>query len=58
MAHELDPEAAILEKRLDQIAEGLREAIRREVARLRRLGLPVYVAENGRVVERPEPPAP
>jgi hypothetical protein len=50
-----DPEAEILRQRLDQIAEGLQEGIRREVARLRRLGLPVYVAENGHVVERPEP---
>lgn len=55
MTQQHDPEAEILKRRLDQIEEGLREGIRREVARLRRLGLPVYVAENGRVVERPEP---
>jgi len=54
MTADRDPEAVLLEKRLDDIADGLREAIRREVARLRRLGLPVYVAENGRVIERPE----
>ena len=48
-------DAEILANRLEQIEEGLREAIRREVARLRQQGLPVYVAENGRVVERPEP---
>lgn len=52
-----DREAEFLEQRLGEIAEGLREGVRREVARLRRLGLPVYVAENGHVVERPEPRA-
>lgn len=52
-----DPEAQALRQQLGEIEEGLREGIRREVARLRRLGLPVYVEENGRVVERPEPRA-
>lgn len=54
MDEEREREAEILARRVEQIEDGLREAIRREVARLRRLGLPVYVAENGRVVERPE----
>lgn len=57
MHEEREREADIFARRLDQIEDGLREAIRREVARLRRLGLPVYVAENGRVVERPAPRA-
>ena len=41
-----------LEKRLDAICEGLKEGVRREVARLRKLGLPIYVSENGKVVDR------
>ncbi len=42
---------ALLKQRLDDICDGLREAIDREVARLRREGLPIYVSENGRVVD-------
>ena len=57
MSSKDDPEAEALKQQLVDIEEGLREAIRREVARLRRLGLPVYVDEDGRVVERPEPRA-
>ena len=45
----VDPE--FLERRLDQIAEGLREGIRREVERLRKAGLPIYVAEDGKIVD-------
>jgi hypothetical protein len=52
-----DADAQALKQQLEGIEEGLREAIRREVARLRRLGLPAYVEEDGRVVERPEPRA-
>lgn len=43
-------DSAFLGKRLDAICEGLKEAIRREVQRLRRLNLPVYVAGDGKVV--------
>ena len=46
------PDAEFLQHRLEAICEGLKEGIRREVARLRRLGLPIYVAENGTVVNR------
>jgi len=41
-----------LKQRLEAISHGLLEGIRREVARRRRLGLPIYVAENGTVVNR------
>ncbi|MCP3905995.1 MAG: hypothetical protein GY715_20415 [Planctomycetes bacterium] len=58
MPQKNDPEREIRRRRLDEIERGLREGIRREVERRRRLGLPVYVAENGRVVERPERRAP
>ncbi len=47
--HRHDP--ALLKKRLDDICEGLCEAIDREVARLRREGLPIYVSENGRIID-------
>ena len=51
----VDPE--FLERRLDQIIEGLREGIRREVERLRREGLPIYVQENGKIVDLNAPDA-
>lgn len=41
-----------LQQRLEDICRGLKEGIRREVARRRNLGLPIYVAENGIVVNR------
>lgn len=41
-----------LKQRLEAISHGLKEGIRREVARRRKLGLPIYVAENGTVVNR------
>ena len=44
-------EERALDKQLDEICEGFREAIDREVETLQREGLPVYVAENGRVVD-------
>ena len=50
-----DVDPTYLQKRLDVICEGLKEAVRREVQRLRDLGLPVFVADNGRVVSRPYP---
>jgi hypothetical protein len=45
-------DAEFLQQRLEAISEGLKEGIRREVARRRKLGLPIYVAENGTVVNR------
>ena len=44
-------EDALLDKRLDDICEGFAEAIDREVERRRREGLPIYVAENGKVID-------
>lgn len=44
----IDP--AFVEQRLRDMAEGLTEAIDREVERRRREGLPIHVSENGRVV--------
>lgn len=46
------PNAEFLRQRLTTIVDGLREGIRREIARRERLGLPIYVAENGTVVNR------
>ena len=45
-------DAEFLQQRLEDICRGLKEGIRCEVARLRKLGLPIYVAENGTVVNR------
>jgi len=47
-------EEAALDKELDEICEGFREGVEREVETLRREGLPIYVAENGRVVDLQE----
>ena len=44
-------EEALLDKRMDDICEGFVEAIDREVERRRREGLPIYVEENGKVVD-------
>jgi hypothetical protein len=44
----IDP--ALIERRLEQISEGLKEGVRREVERLRRLGLTIYVETNGKVI--------
>ena len=46
------PDAEFLQQRLEDICRGLKEGIRREVARRRKLGLPIYVVENGTVVNR------
>jgi hypothetical protein len=54
--NQIDPE--FLEQRLRTIEEGLKEAIRREVARLRANGLPIYVSKNGRVVDINKKPDP
>ncbi|MBN1491046.1 MAG: hypothetical protein JXA69_14120 [Phycisphaerae bacterium] len=51
----VDP--AFLQQRRDTIREGVDKAICREVRRLHEQGLPVYVAENGKVVVRPAPPS-
>jgi hypothetical protein len=48
----VDADTQFLHDRLETIASGLKEAVRREVRRLREQGLPVYVAENGKVVAR------
>lgn len=50
------PEQAALDRELDEICEGFSEAIDREVETLRREGLPIYVAENGRVVNLQDKP--
>ena len=47
LIHRKEPDAAFLKKRLEQISQGMQEGIRREVARLRQLGLPIIVEENG-----------
>ena len=49
-----EAEDATLDKELDGICEGFREAIDREVETLRREGQPIFVAENGRVVNLQE----
>ena len=56
--HRSEPDAEFLKQRLDDISRGLTEGIRREVARLRKLGLPIYVADNGTVVNRQTNPTP
>lgn len=48
------PDPEFLRSRLETISEGFKEAIRREVRRLRERGLPVYVAKNGTVVALPD----
>jgi predicted transcriptional regulator len=45
---------SVLDKRLDDLCDGIREAIDREVERRRREGLPIYVNDNGRVVDLQE----
>lgn len=47
-----DHRVEFLERRLDDICAGLIEGVRREVERLERLGVPLCVADNGRVVYR------
>ena len=48
--HPRNIDQALLQRRLDQISDGLKEGVRREVQRLRRLGLPIYVGSNGKVI--------
>ncbi len=44
-------EEALLDRQMDEICQGLVEAVDREIAALQREGLPIYVAENGRIVD-------
>ncbi len=44
-------EERALDRQLDEICDGFREAVDREVETLQREGLPIYVADNGRVVD-------
>ncbi len=46
-----DVERRFLEQRLEAISAGLKEGVRREVQRLRELGLPIYVIRDGKVVD-------
>lgn len=52
----VDP--SFLEERLQAISEGLKEGVRREVRRLRALGLPVYVVDGDKVIALPPPDKP
>ncbi len=49
--HNQNVDPAFLQQRLRDMAEGLTEAIDREVETLRREGLPIYVSDNGKVVD-------
>ena len=44
-------EERALDKQLDEICEGFRAAVDSEVKTLQREGSPIYVAENGSVVD-------
>lgn len=46
-----DVNQSFLEARLRAIGEGLKEGVRREIRRLTELGLPIYVVDNGRVID-------
>jgi hypothetical protein len=52
-----EPDSEFLQQRLEQISDGLKEGVRREVERLHKLGLPVYVWKDGAVVIEPPPAA-
>ncbi len=39
-----------MQRRLEAIRDGLKEGVRREVERLEKLGLPIWVVENGKIV--------
>lgn len=54
--HRKDIDQKFLEERLDAISRGLKEGIRCEVQRLTDLGLPIFVAENGHIVDRQTKP--
>ena len=42
---------SVLDKQMDDNCEGLRLAIDNEVDTLRREGMPIYVAQNGNIVD-------
>ena len=42
---------ALLDRQMDEICEGLVEAVDLEVEALLREGFPIYVAENGKIVD-------
>ena len=44
-------EEQALDRQLDEICDGFCEAVDREVETLQREGLPIYVADNGRIVD-------
>jgi biotin operon repressor len=46
-----ETEERVLDKQLDEICDGLREAVEREVETLQREGLPIYVSDNGHVID-------
>ncbi len=43
-----------LDEQLDEICTGLREAVDREIESLKREGAPIYVADNGHVIDLQE----
>jgi len=47
----ISTEETLLDLQMDEICQGLIEAVDREVEALHREGLPIYVAENGRIVD-------
>lgn len=47
-----DVDQRFLERRLKPIGKGLTEGVRREIERLTELGLPFYVPDKGRVIDR------
>ena len=49
-------DSSFLQERLDQTNNDLKDGVRREVQRLRRLGLPIYLGNNGNVVAMPPNP--
>lgn len=45
----IDP--IFVQEQLRKMADALQEAMQREVEKLRKAGLPIYVSENGEVVD-------
>ena len=54
--HRKDIDQKFLEERLEAISTGLKEGVRREVERLTDLGLPIFVAHDGHIVDRQTKP--
>ena len=55
-----EPDRAYMRARLETICAALKEAVRREVGRLRSSGRPIYVQRDGKIVdlqleEKPKP---